>query len=52
MKLGKWRSQNEPVRIARKKTTDFERALKELVERGYTVTWRHETLNFAELRRL
>ena len=52
MKLGKWRNNDASVKVSRKNKKDFEQALNDLVERGYTVIWRHETLNFAELRRL
>lgn len=51
MQLGKWRNHDAPIRIARKNKQDFERALNELIMRGYVVVWRHETLNFAKLKR-
>lgn len=51
MKLGKWRSVNAPVRVSRKKKADFDIAIQDLLKRGYKVTWQHETLNFAVLKR-
>ena len=51
MRLGKWRNDEATVKVARKNKKDFDRAINDLIERGYEVIWQHETGNFAELKR-
>lgn len=52
MMMGKRRTHNQTVKVARKRKEDFDRAINDLIKRGYEVIWQHETGNFAELSRI
>lgn len=52
MQLGKRRTHNQTVKVARKNKDDFDQAINDLIKRGYEVIWQHKTGNFAELKRV
>lgn len=51
MMMGKRCTHNQTVKVARKSKEDFDRAINDLIKRGYEVIWQHKTGNFAELKR-
>lgn len=51
MIIGKRRTTDAAVKVARKSKASFDEAIAELLKRGYVIVWQHETMNFAELKR-
>ena len=51
MIIGKRRTTEATVKVARKSKASFDEAIAELLKRGYVIVWRHEKMNFAELRK-